>query len=180
MWKSTYIINNFYQLALQQAILFMLFPGYLQLFVIYRDVMSTKLQCVLLSLEFQVCNLMKFSDTEEINAYLTTIEGMMRVYEIDEVRWAFWLVLQLTGKAQQTYTTLISDNAANYAAVKLAILRQSVTFLTKRDLTIISSKKNLPCKFVGASTTDSSELAYNCCTVLWGYVYKEKMASSHH
>ena len=68
--------------------------------------------------------LTKLTDSEDIEAYLTTFERMMQVYEVEEDRWAFKLAPQLTGKAQQAYASLKEEDARNYAEVKAAILRR--------------------------------------------------------
>ena len=68
--------------------------------------------------------LTKLTESEDIEAFLTTFEWMMRVYGVREDRWAFKLAPQLTGKAQQAYATLNADDAAKYEEVKSAILRR--------------------------------------------------------
>jgi len=47
---------------------------------------------------------------------------MMPVYEV-EVRWAFLLALQLTGKAQQVYVALKAEDATKYSEVQAVILQ---------------------------------------------------------
>ena len=44
--------------------------------------------------------------SDAIEAYLTTFKRQMKVYEIEKVRWAFKLAPQLSGRAQQVYTSL--------------------------------------------------------------------------
>ena len=68
--------------------------------------------------------LTKLTESEDIEAFLTTFERMMRVYGVREDRWAFKLAPQLTGKAQQAYAALNADDAAKYEEVKSAILRR--------------------------------------------------------
>ena len=68
--------------------------------------------------------LTKLSDSEDIEAYLTTFERMMRVYEVPEDRWVFKLAPQLTGKAQQAYAALGADEAVEYRRVREAVLRR--------------------------------------------------------
>ena len=48
------------------------------------------------------------SEQDDVEAYLTTFERMMVAYDIKEARWAFKLVPQLTGKAQQAYAAMPS------------------------------------------------------------------------
>lgn len=67
--------------------------------------------------------LTELTESEDIEAFLTTFERMMQVYEVREDRWAFKLAPQLTGRAQQAYAALNADDAAKYKEVKAAILR---------------------------------------------------------
>ena len=62
--------------------------------------------------------LSKLSDSEDIEAYLTTCERMMSVYEVPEDQWVFKLAPQLTGKA---YAALGAAEAVDYQRVKEAI-----------------------------------------------------------
>ena len=55
--------------------------------------------------------LSRLSEHDDIEAYLTTFERMMKAYEIKPERWAFKLATQLTGKAQQAYAALPSEEA---------------------------------------------------------------------
>ena len=68
--------------------------------------------------------LMKLSDQDDIEAYLTTFERVMRAYEVSEERWAVKLAPQLTGKAQQAYAAMGAEDAGEYTALKEAILRR--------------------------------------------------------
>ena len=68
--------------------------------------------------------LSKLTESEDIEAFLTTFERMMRVYGVKEDRWAFKLAPQLTGRAQQAYAALNVDDAGQYKQVKAAILRR--------------------------------------------------------
>lgn len=43
----------------------------------------------------------KLSDSDDVEAYLTTFEQMMAAFEVDKMRWVFNLAPQLTGKTQQ-------------------------------------------------------------------------------
>ena len=67
---------------------------------------------------------MKLSDQDDIEAYLTTFERVMRAYEVKEERWAVKLAPQLTGKAQLAYAAMSTEQAGDYEALKEAILRQ--------------------------------------------------------
>ena len=78
--------------------------------------------------------LTKLSPTDDIEAYLTTFERLMRAYDIPEVRWALKLAPQLTGKAQQAYAAMEHDRATDYTALKAAILhRYEITEETYRQ-----------------------------------------------
>ncbi len=68
--------------------------------------------------------LSKLSDSDDIEAYLTTCERMMSVYKVPEDQWVFKLAPQLTGKAQQAYAALGVEEAVDYRRVKEAILRR--------------------------------------------------------
>ena len=85
--------------------------------------------------------LTKLSDSENIEAYLTTFERMMQVYEVEEARWAFLLAPQLTGKAQQAYAALKAEDATKYPEVKAAILRRYNMKLTGKDFVQLEGKK---------------------------------------
>ncbi len=64
--------------------------------------------------------LSKLSDSEDIEAYLTTCERMMSVYEVPEDQWVFKLAPQLTGKVQQAYAAMGAEEAVDYHRVKEA------------------------------------------------------------
>ena len=62
---------------------------------------------------------MRLTDTDDIESYLTTFERLMKAYEVDKERWTFKLAPQLTGQA-----LLDPSDAECYATVKAAILRR--------------------------------------------------------
>ncbi|KAL5489211.1 hypothetical protein EMCRGX_G018278 [Ephydatia muelleri] len=66
----------------------------------------------------------KLTDRDDIEAYLTTFERLMAAYSIPRAKWIFKLAPQLTGKAQQAYAALTTEDALSYDAVKAAILRR--------------------------------------------------------
>ena len=68
--------------------------------------------------------LSKLSEADDVEAYLTTFERMMAVYEVDRARWAFKLAPQLTGKAQQAYAAMSVEDAGDYDKVKTTILKR--------------------------------------------------------
>ena len=66
----------------------------------------------------------KLADRDDIEAYLTTFERLMSAYKIPKDRWIFKLAPQLSGKAQQAYAALTTEDALEYDGVKAAILRR--------------------------------------------------------
>lgn len=66
--------------------------------------------------------LTKLTESDDIEAFLTTFERLMVSYEIRKDRWVFKLAPQLIGKAQEAYAAMSSEEAAKYEAVKKAIL----------------------------------------------------------
>ena len=66
----------------------------------------------------------KFSEADDVEAYLTTFERMMVVYEVDRARWVYKLALQLMGKAQKAYAAMATEDAGDYDKAKPAILKQ--------------------------------------------------------
>ena len=63
----------------------------------------------------------KLSDKDDIEAYLATFERTMAAYEVSKLRWVY---KQLSGKAQQAYAALPSDEAKEYDQLKDTILRR--------------------------------------------------------
>ena len=68
--------------------------------------------------------LTKLTDEDNIESYLTTFERIMAANEVNKERWSFQLAPHLTGKAQQAYAALPTDEAKNYDTLKEAILRR--------------------------------------------------------
>ena len=64
----------------------------------------------------------KLTENDDIVAYLTTFERLMKAYEVKEEKWAFKLATNLVGKAQQAYAALSPEEAGIYEKVKEAIL----------------------------------------------------------
>ena len=64
----------------------------------------------------------KLTEEDDIVAYLTMFERLMRAYEIREDRWAFKLDSNLVGKAQQAYAALSAEDATSYDTLRKAIL----------------------------------------------------------
>ena len=68
--------------------------------------------------------LTKLSEQDDIEAYLTTYERMMVIYEVPEERWAVRLAPLLTGKAQSAYAAMRAEDALDYRVLKEAILKR--------------------------------------------------------
>ncbi len=68
--------------------------------------------------------LTKLSESDVVEAYLTTFERMMAAFEVDKMRWVLKLAPQLTGKAQQAYAAMSAEDACDYDQLKAAILRR--------------------------------------------------------
>ena len=61
--------------------------------------------------EFRV---VKLGEKDNIEASLTTFERLMTAYAIAKTKWIFKLAPQLTGKAQQAYAALPTDQALDW------------------------------------------------------------------
>lgn len=68
--------------------------------------------------------LVRLTEKDDIETYLTTFERVMEAYEIDKSRWAFKLAPYLSGKAQQAYASLSAEDAAQYDSVKEAVFHR--------------------------------------------------------
>ena len=62
--------------------------------------------------------LTRLSKADDMEAYLTTFERMMRLGHVDDDFWTLRLAPQLTGKAQQAYAALNVADASQYGKVK--------------------------------------------------------------
>ena len=65
----------------------------------------------------------KLTETDDIEAYLTTFEQTMQAFKVEKEQWVYKLVPQLTRKAQQTFAMMEMTDAGDYDHVKAAILR---------------------------------------------------------
>ena len=72
----------------------------------------------------ETVKLSKLTESEDIEAYLTTFERMMVAYEVERNRWAFLLAPRLTGRAQQAYAAMRTEDAGKYDELKTVILRR--------------------------------------------------------
>ena len=70
----------------------------------------------------EAAKLTKLTESEDIDAYLTTFERMMAAHEVDKEKWAFKLAPNLSDKAQLAYVTMDSEDAKDYRQVKETIL----------------------------------------------------------
>ena len=68
--------------------------------------------------------LTKLTESDDVEAYLTTFERMMAVHKIKEDCWAIKLAPQLTGKALLAYAAMGAEAASNNLEVKKAILKR--------------------------------------------------------
>ena len=67
--------------------------------------------------------LTKLGESDDIEAYLTTFERMMAAYGMDRSQWVYGLAPHLTGKAQQAYAAMSTEDASTYEEVKAAVPR---------------------------------------------------------
>ena len=68
--------------------------------------------------------LTKLSDQDDIEAYLTTFERMMKAYKVEKAKWVYLLAPQLTGKEQQAYAAMAGEDTGDYDSLKGAILKR--------------------------------------------------------
>ena len=54
---------------------------------------------------------------------MTTFERLMEAHEIERVKWPVLLASQLTGKVQQAYAALSSEDSKEFTKVKEAIFK---------------------------------------------------------
>ena len=66
--------------------------------------------------------LVPLTEQDDIESYLVTFERIMDAYKITKQQWTYYLAPQLTGKAQQAFAALLSDESSTYDGVKAAIL----------------------------------------------------------
>ena len=66
----------------------------------------------------------KLTSEDDIEAYLTTFERLMKAHNVKKERWIYKLTPHLTGKAQQAYVAISQADAEDYDKVKAAILRR--------------------------------------------------------
>ena len=75
----------------------------------------------------ETLRLSKLMDQDDIEAYLLTFERIMQAHHIYPAQWVFRLALQLTGKAQQAYAALSTDESGKYeVSLRKAKLPQSL------------------------------------------------------
>ena len=68
--------------------------------------------------------LTRLGESDDIEAFLTTIECMMIAYGVDTAQWVYRLAPEHMGKAQQAYAAMPTEDAGLYDDVKAAVLRR--------------------------------------------------------
>ena len=68
--------------------------------------------------------LTKLGESDDVEAYLTTFERMMAAYGVNRPQCVYRLAPHLTGKAQQAYAAMPTEDASTYDEVKAAVLRR--------------------------------------------------------
>ena len=68
--------------------------------------------------------LTKLTLSDDIEAFMTMFERSMEAHEIECTKWLVLLAPQLTGKAQQVYAALSSEDSKNFTKVKEAIFKR--------------------------------------------------------
>ncbi|KAL5516316.1 hypothetical protein EMCRGX_G001609 [Ephydatia muelleri] len=76
----------------------------------------------------------KLTDRDDIEAYLTTFERLMAAYSVPRAKWIIKLAPQITGKAQQAYAALTTEDALSYDERFRAAVRSHEE--SHRDLSI--------------------------------------------
>jgi predicted transcriptional regulator len=66
----------------------------------------------------------KFTEADDIEAYLTTFEQTMTAFKLPQEQWVYKLAPQLTGKAQKAFAAMETTGAGKYMDVKAAILQR--------------------------------------------------------
>ena len=68
--------------------------------------------------------LTKLTETDDVEAFLTTFERVMTIGRVPEETWTLRLAPLLSGKALQAYAAVPTADAADYKKVKKAIMRR--------------------------------------------------------
>ena len=72
----------------------------------------------------EIYKMAKFTEGDDIEAFLSTFERVMGMSAIEEDRWSCILAPQLAGKAQQAYAAMDMSRAGEYVEVRKMILRR--------------------------------------------------------
>ena len=76
----------------------------------------------------------KLTETDDIEAYLTTLERTKQAFKVAKEQWVYQLVPQLTGKAQQAFAAMETSDSGYYDLVKVSIpKRYNITEETYRQ-----------------------------------------------
>ena len=107
----------------------------------------------------------KLTEEDDIVAYLTTFERLMTAYEVKRERWVFKLASNLTGKAQQAYAGLSTEDASNYEKLKEAILqRYDITEESYRQrFRLVKKKSGESCRELTARLDDLASKWLKSC-----------------
>ena len=66
--------------------------------------------------------LVPLTQDDDIESFLVTFERIMTAYKIPKEQWTYYLAPQLTGKAQQAFAALSTEESGVYEGVKTAVL----------------------------------------------------------
>ena len=66
----------------------------------------------------------KFTETDDIEAYLTTFESTMNAFKVPQEQWVYKLAPQLTGKAQQAFGAMETAGAGDEKAEDTILTRR--------------------------------------------------------
>ena len=81
-------------------------------------------EATMLQVDHKDVKVAKLTSEDDIEAYLTTFERLMKAHNVKKDRWTYKLTPHLTGKAQQAYVAMAQADAEDYEKVKAAILRR--------------------------------------------------------
>ena len=76
--------------------------------------------------DVKVAKLVKLTSEDDIEAYLTTFERLMKAHNVKKDRWTYKLTPHLTGEAQQAYVAVAQADAEDYEKVKAACYSEAL------------------------------------------------------
>ncbi len=68
--------------------------------------------------------LTRLTESDDVEAYLTMFERLMQAHGVEATRRGYKLVPELTGRPQQAYAALPSEQVESYEQLKIAILQR--------------------------------------------------------